>query len=170
MARYRSRPAENERMKNGRGGWRSKVKRTGIPDLHFYPLIVDYDRAGAELDTDRRPAFDIEPIAHEAGEHCDKRYECVLLPPSIAYVQFLYGQKGADEQDYSFSGHLEAHQERRRLTTFRRPSRQLVQSNMAGKMRIREWCLEYEAGNKGVVEGRSNHLEDEVEVISVGHL
>ena len=141
--------------------------RTGIPDLHFYPLIVDYDRAGAELDTDRRPAFDIEPIAHEAGEHCGE-IECIF-PSRIAYIQFLYGQKRADEQDYGFSGHLEASQERRRLTTFRRSSRQLVQSNIADKMRIREWCLEYEAGNKRVVEGRSNHLEDEVEVISVGH-
>ena len=51
MAQYRSHPAENERMKNGRGGGRSKVTRTSIPDLHFYPLIVDYDCAGAELDT-----------------------------------------------------------------------------------------------------------------------
>lgn len=84
--------------------------RTGIPDLHFYPPIVDYDCAGAELDTNRRPAIDTEPIAHEAGEHCGERDECVLLPPSIAYAQFLYGQKGADEQDFSFSGHLEANQ------------------------------------------------------------
>ena len=57
------------------------------------------------------------------------KYECVLLPSSIAYVQFLYGQ-GADEQDYSFSSHLEVNQERRRLTTFRHPSCQLVKSNM----------------------------------------
>ena len=47
--------------------------RTGIPDLRFYPPIIDYNCAGAELDANRRPAIDTEPIAHEAGEHCGKK-------------------------------------------------------------------------------------------------
>lgn len=92
--------------------------RTGIPNLRFYPLIVDCDCAGAEFDTNRRPAFDIEPIAHEAREHL-ARDEPVLVPPSIAYIQFLYGQHEADGQ--GFSGHLRVNQQRRETDDFPTP-------------------------------------------------
>jgi len=47
--------------------------RTGIPYLRFYPLIVNCDRTGVEFNINRRPAFDIEPVVHEAREHCGKR-------------------------------------------------------------------------------------------------
>ena len=53
--------------------------QTCIPDLRFYPLVVDRDCAGSELDTDRRPAFEIELIAHEAGKHCGEEMNAVGL-------------------------------------------------------------------------------------------
>jgi hypothetical protein len=43
--------------------------RTGVPGLRLYPLIVYRDYAGGDLDTDRRPALEIEPgtLAYEPG-------------------------------------------------------------------------------------------------------
>lgn len=47
------------------------------------------------------------------------RDERVLVPPSIAYIQFLYGQQGADGQ--GFSGHLRVNQQGRETDDFPTP-------------------------------------------------
>jgi len=60
-----------------RGG--SKAVHTGIPDLRFCPRIVYHGCAGGELDTNGRPTFEIEIIAHEAGKYCGEEMSAVVL-------------------------------------------------------------------------------------------
>ena len=53
--------------------------RTGVPDLRLYPLIVYRYYAGGELDTDRRPALEIELVAYEPREHCGDKVSAAVL-------------------------------------------------------------------------------------------
>ena len=72
---------------------------TCIPYLRFYPLVVDGDCAGGELDTNRRPTFEVELIAHEAGKHCGEEDErCWTIIASYECVQFLCHQEGEYEK------------------------------------------------------------------------
>ena len=92
-----------------RGG-ESKAVHTGIPDLRFYPLVVYRGCAGGELDSNRRPTFEIEFIAHEAGKHFWRGDErCCTIIASYACVQFLCRQEG--EHEKGFSGYLRANQQ-----------------------------------------------------------
>ena len=57
----------------------SKAVHTNIPNLRHYPLIVYCDCAGGELETNRRPTFEIELIARKAGKHCGEEMSVVVL-------------------------------------------------------------------------------------------
>jgi hypothetical protein len=58
------------------------VVRTCVPDLRLYPLIVYRDYASGELDTDRRPALEIELVAYEPREHCGDKVSAAALHPT----------------------------------------------------------------------------------------
>jgi hypothetical protein len=109
--------------------------RTGVPDLRLYPLIIYREYAGGELDTDRRPALEIELVAYEPREHCVDKVSALLLfgphPQARLHTYSFYVVRKARTK--RVSGRLTGNEERReKLTTFLRPSRQLGESSVAG--------------------------------------
>ena len=118
MARYRSRLAENERVRNesGEGEARSCAP---VSQICAFTLLLSTAIVRVPNST---PIVDLLSILNPLRtkrESTVARDEGVLVPPSIACIQFLYGQHGADGQ--GFSGHLRVNQQRGETDDFPTP-------------------------------------------------
>jgi hypothetical protein len=80
------------------------VVRTSVPDLRLYPLIVYRHYAGGELNTDRRPALEIELVAYESREHCGDKVSVAVLHSARLHTYSFYVVRKVITK--SVSGHL----------------------------------------------------------------